>query len=202
MGYGLRSSTSEPDPPRRDVRAPLVDANSSPDVDEVTPMRATPAEDPPVDTHAEEDPGLSFDSPIPYGEKGSLSGSWRIRVVSTTPDATDRVLEENQFNEGPKRGNQFFIAAVAVTYTGAKTGSVYGDLSLHAIDATSVVYESFGRASCGVIPNAINDAGELFPGGTVRGNVCWSVPTRHVRTLRLLAQESFRDSTRRFFALR
>ena len=30
-------------------------------------------------------------------------------------------------------------------------------------------------AYCGVIPDDINDSGETFPGGTITGNVCWSI---------------------------
>jgi DNA helicase-2/ATP-dependent DNA helicase PcrA len=64
-----------------------------------------------------------------------------------------------------------------------------------------VAYEAF-EASRGVIPDDINDAGETFPGGTICGNVCWSVGAGDVASLAMIAEESFTfEETRVFFAL-
>ena len=57
-------------------------------------------------------------------------------------------------------------------------------------------------ASCGVIPDAIDDTGETFPGGSIEGNVCWSVRTEDVGSLVMIAEESFTmDEERVFFSL-
>lgn len=200
-GYVVRSVTSEktnqsadPDPVR-----PSTDRSPG---RSLSPLETTPSAVQSSEPQTESEEGLTFANPIPFHKTVEISSNWKIRVVSTVPDGTALVLHENQFNESPRPGYQFFIARVAVTYTGKRTGNVFGDLDLNAIDTSAVVYESLGKASCGVIPDDITDAGEVFPGGTVKGNTCWSVRSKQSRSLQLLVQESFRDSTRRFLALR
>lgn len=74
-------------------------------------------------------------------------------------------------------------------------------MTLKAIGESNVAYEAF-EASRGVIPDDINDAGETFPGGTICGNVCWSVGAGDVASLAMIAEESFTfEETRVFFAL-
>ena len=57
-------------------------------------------------------------------------------------------------------------------------------------------------AYCGVIPDNIDDSGETFPGGTITGNVCWSIQSTDAASLVMIVEESFNfDDTRAFFAL-
>ncbi|MEZ5258046.1 MAG: hypothetical protein R2705_14440 [Ilumatobacteraceae bacterium] len=124
----------------------------------------------------------------PLGESFAV-GDWTIKVVSATPDAASEIAAANQFNDPPAEGHQFFLATVEATYTGSESSTFWLDMDLRAVGGSAVTY-SF-NASCGVIPNPINDAGETFPGGTITGNVCWSVTVADAGTLRLLASESF-----------
>lgn len=50
---------------------------------------------------------------VPVGTYVELSQGWRVAVIGTTPDATEVVLAENQFNEPPEGGRQFFMAMVS-----------------------------------------------------------------------------------------
>ena len=53
-----------------------------------------------------------------------------------------------------------------------------------------------------MIPDDIDDSGETFPGGTVTGNVCWSIESTDAASLVMIVEESFSfDDTRAFFAL-
>ena len=58
-------------------------------------------------------------------------------------------------------------------------------------------------SACGVIPDNIDDSGETFPGGTITGNVCWSIQSTDAASLVMIVEESFNfdDDTRAFFAL-
>lgn len=176
-------------------REPVSDptaARPAPAPDSPTP----PAEEDDLIESAPEEPeegaaasGSSFATPVPFGQTGQLGSDWEFRVLDTLPDAWDAVYAENEFNDPPKKGHQFFMARIAATYIGSGKGTVFSDLYLQAIGAGQTAYEDYGDATCGVVPDDINDKGDVFPGGTVKGNVCWSVKTTDVNTLKLIAED-------------
>jgi hypothetical protein len=75
-------------------------------------------------------------------------------------------------------------------------------MTLKAVGASSVAYEGFD-ASCGVLPDDLDNAGETFPGGTISGNVCWSIDVADANSLIMLAAPSFSfdDDDREAFSL-
>ena len=99
-------------------------------------------------------------------------------------------MEENQFNDPPPEGNQFFIASLEATYTGTESSTFWGDMRLKPVGDSNVAYEGF-NAYCGVIPDDIDDSGETFPGGTITGNVCWSIQSTDAASLVMIVEESF-----------
>ena len=125
-----------------------------------------------------------------------------MRVIEVIPNATDLVMEENSFNDPPVDGNQFFVATLEAEYVGTESGNFWVDLSWKALGPSAVAYESF-EATCGVFPDSITDAGETFPGGTITGNVCWSVAGDDASDLVMLLDDtfSFDDSTRLVYRL-
>lgn len=135
-------------------------------------------------------PGSSRSNPLPLGATVAyVTGDqhWALRIVSTQPDATAAVLAENQFNDPPAPGNQFFMAAVNMTYvSGTTTGhpGFQASFNLRAVGTSNVVYSTFGdTSSCGVIPDDIDTKGDLLPGGSLTGNICWQVPTTEAGSL-------------------
>jgi hypothetical protein len=121
-----------------------------------------------------------------------------VRVVSVTPDASAEIAAENQFNEPPAEGKQFFMAALEATYNGSESSTFWVDVRLKAVGASSVAYEGGFETDCGVVPNDIDGAGETFPGGTIAGNVCWAIDVADAGTLAMIAEPtfSFEDSQR------
>jgi hypothetical protein len=143
----------------------------------------------------------TLESPVPGGEFAQV-GDWKVRVIEVTHDGTDLVLEENQFNDPPEEGDQFFIATLEAEYTGTESGSFWIDMTWKALGPSAVAYESF-EATCGTFPDSISDAGETFPGGVVTGNVCWSVSAADAADLVMLLEDafSFDDSAREVYRL-
>lgn len=163
-------------------------------------MSLDPSAEPLDETTTVEGGGSDLGPLVAVGDSATV-GSWAITVVGVTPDATDQVMAENQFNDPPVEGNQFYIATLEATYSGDDSSTFWIDMTLKAIGESNVAYEAF-EASCGVIPGDIDDAGETFPGGTITGNICWSVGSEDVASLVMIAEESFTfDETRVFFAL-
>ena len=151
-------------------------------------------------TSLEEGRESGFESAVAIGESATVGG-WELKVVAITPDGTDEVMEENQFNDPPPEGNQFFIASLEATYTGTESSTFWINMTLKSVGDSNVAYEAFD-ASCGVIPDDIDDSGETFPGGTITGNICWSIQSTDAASLVMIVEESFNfDDTRAFFAL-
>jgi hypothetical protein len=110
-----------------------------------------------------------------------LGNGWTIIIRAVIPDATALVLEANRFNDPPPEGRQFFVATVSATYTGPGSAQFSGSFRLRAVGASAVAHSTFDDR-CGVIPNPLPDA-EVFTGGTIEGNVCWSIRSSDATSL-------------------
>ncbi len=117
--------------------------------------------------------GETRDSPLGIGRIGTI-GDYEVSVLSVEPNADEIVMAENEFNEPPAEGNQFFIARIAVTYVGSTTGTPWLDLSFKSVGGKSTSYEMFNN-TCGVYPDDATAIGELFEGGSAEFNVCWQI---------------------------
>ncbi len=139
--------------------------------------------------------------PIPFGFPAQV-GDWTVTVESVEADGTALVMTENQFNDPPEPGEQFVLVRVAGTYEGNETGSFYIDLAYATVGESAVAYTNFGD-SCGVVPDEIPIT-DVFTGGMVSGNICWSVRSEDVASLVMYIEPlfSFDESERVFFALR
>ncbi len=139
-------------------------------------------------------------NPLPLGETVTVA-DWNIAVTGVIEDATAVVLGENTFNEPPADGRQFFIVAIEATYDGAASDMLFASTLFNVVGSRAVSYT--GADSCGVVPNELDAFSEVFPGGTVAGNLCWSVHSDDVDGLVFYLQESFAfDSEPTFVALR
>lgn len=157
-----------------------------------------------IEPTSEEEERNSRNSPVALGEVASIDG-WEVKITDTTPDATEMVLAENQFNDPPAEGRQFFIATVEATFTGEDTdedsSQFWLDVTTNVVDDNNVTYSAMDDY-CGVIPDPLEDTNEVFAGGTVTGNLCWPVASAQVDSLVMFAEPLFSfDSERTWFAL-
>ena len=148
------------------------------------------------------DNGGTRTNPIPFGESAALGNGWRLSVEAVDFNATDVILAESSFNEPPPPDHRYVLVTVRATYEGPEeSASVLGDVRLKAVGASALAY-STSDADCGAVPNDASSAPEVFAGGTVTVNYCWSVPAQDVESLVIFADPSFSDGQRVFFALR
>ena len=110
--------------------------------------------------------------PIPTGTSAPIGGGWTLAVNGSSPDGTAEVLAENQFNDPPPDGHIFFLAEVVLTNDGQEKQDAFF-VEIEAVGNGNAAYDLFG---CGVIPNELDIWVELFPGGSVSGEVCFVVP--------------------------
>jgi hypothetical protein len=138
------------------------------------------------------------ENPVPMGTTVDLGDGWQITVISVIPDATNDVLNENQFNDPPNTGNQFFIARIKAKYTGSGSDTFGGSYRLRSVGPSSVGYSTFEN-SPGVIPDPLPDS-EVFSGGEIEGNVGWEIKSSDAYSLVMYDNPiSFGDSNERIY---
>ncbi|MFA5711634.1 hypothetical protein [Mycolicibacterium sp.] len=118
---------------------------------------------------AADQPGTR-ENPLTIGQPVT-SDDWSIQL-GPPREAGAEVQAENQFNDPPGAGMQFWVVPVTATYTGESTGQPAFDISVKFVGADNRTYDD----SCGVIPSPLADVGELYAGGVAEGNVCVAVP--------------------------
>lgn len=130
----------------------------------------------------------------------SASG-WKVRVNSSTPNGTSAVMAANEFNSKPAAGHQFFIINVTESYSGKGQSNALEGLTLDALGRSNVAYDS--SDDCGVVPDSISDTAQVFTGGSITGNICFSVKSSDAASLLLLAEPGFSlNNVTVFFKLR
>jgi hypothetical protein len=178
------------------------------DLDEVleesgTAMAATPVTVPLAPAGSQDDRGdgtrTSGDTgtrayPIPMGQTVAISDDWELTILSVTPDATDQILAESSYNDPPPPGQQFFVATVRITYTGDDSDTFYG-WGLRTVGKSAVSY-SQSVDDCGMVPDEL-ESRELFTGGTIEGNLCWSIDSSDADSMVLY--DGDQDSDERIF---
>lgn len=130
------------------------------------------------------------ENPIPIGMAVDVGENWQVTVLNVEPDATERVLAESEYNDPPEEGRQFFLAEVSITYTGDDSDT-FSSSELSAVGSSSVAYSAY-EDSCGEIPDELPSR-ELFPGGIITGNVCWSVQSQDVDSLVMYYRHADQD---------
>ena len=166
----------------------------SPSTESKSPESAESDQDPESD---DGDFGTTIDNRIPTGQFAAV-GDWSIRVVGVTPDATKLILDENQFNDPPLEGNQYFIAELEATYEGDSLDRFSSRHSADAVGDSRVVYGQF-ETRCGVIPNPIDQAAHAYTLGTVRGNVCWEIESGDADSLMLIVIPNWDLNAKKYF---
>ena len=134
--------------------------------------------------------------PIPLASDAELD-DWTIKVVETQPDAWHLIAAEDPGNAPPAPGHQYYVVHIAMTYTGSQA-SQRSDVRFSTVGESSVAYGD--DASCGVVPNALSSV-DVPSGGTITGNLCWSVTTADAANLLLVAEGAAGSGDPLFLAL-
>jgi hypothetical protein len=158
-------------------------------------------QDVPTPSPATVAPGTSSrDQPVPMGT-AARAGDWSISVLAVTPDAWAAIQAENQFNDPPEPGHQFVMVTISLTYEGTESADPGFDPSFKAVGESNVAYDTFSPG-CGVVPRDLSSAGEVFTGGTIEANVCFSVDSEDVDSLVMYVESLFSiDDSRTWFSL-
>ncbi len=138
--------------------------------------------------------GSARERPFPLGVAAPTVDGWDLQVVSFVADATASV------NALPAGGKVFSIARVRATRTASGPDTFDGSFRLGAVGPAGVVNTTFENSCTGLIPDPISNE-NVSPGGTIEGNVCWSVRSKDVGSLVLVDEPSTGDRLQ-FWAFR
>ncbi len=131
---------------------------------------AATSDDVAADEEEPEPEGGTRDNPYRFSEVVG-NDDWTVDLGKPR-EAWDTIRAENQFNEAPADGMEYWIVPVEATYTGSETGTPWLDLTVEFVGDDSVTYSD----NCGVIPDDLMDTDELYEGGKANGNLCVTVP--------------------------
>jgi len=156
-------------PPASTDEVSQVEPAEEADVAEVEPE---PEPEPAVEA------GTSIDAPLPFAtpvEVDSWAGTYTVSFGAVNWDASSIVENENPFNVDPGEGEKFIIVTVTMTNTDDTEWNAYGTLFWGDIKLVSNG-RGFSEGSIVVVPNGLSTQGDLYPGGTVTGDVAFLVP--------------------------
>jgi hypothetical protein len=161
-----------------------IEVAVDPDATTVTAVRT--ATETPVPTVAQSiDTGTtatSRDNPAPIGQPVTV-GDYQITVTAVTLNSTD-AYAGSAYMEPPPPGEQFVVASISVTYTGATSGAPPQDLDFNAVGALSKSYSaSMNLCGIGDLSGHVLLATELFAGGSGEYYVCWQIDSEDQSSL-------------------
>jgi hypothetical protein len=136
--------------------------------------------------------------PFPLGAPGTLADGWQLVVTGVTPDAWKGIHDELPSTIGPSSDQRDFEVRVQATYMGQGTG-VFSGMRLALLSGLQTTYNQINN-SCGTVPDMI-PPNLMTPGGSTRGNVCFTVRASDVDSLVLFDNQSI-VADRLYFALK
>lgn len=152
-------------------------------------------------------PGSSRDDPAPIGTTLEIGG-WELTVTDVNLDAADFLASQDDFIDPPEAGEVYVLISLSATYSGNgedDSTSFFFSFSHGAVGDSSVAYDPFQDACTFFdLPNGFDDSREVFEGGTIEGDICYSVDESDADSLLFFVEESFGfgDSDRVWFELR
>jgi len=142
----------------------------------------------PVPTPETSGVGTSLDNPIPVGDAARV-GEWTVRVVGYTPNATEAVQRENQFNEKPKAGEQYVLVTLRTTFEGTGSADPWADQTWSVVSTDGTLYEEAAQ----VWPDDLNNVGKVPSGVSGVGNVGFMVKSSNVPGLTMYIEADTAD---------
>jgi len=134
---------------------------------------ATPRPSPipePTATPKPVEPGHAYHSPASVGTSVQADDKVEVTVLEVERQASDRIVQENMFNEPPAEGEEYIMAKAKVKYYGASDKTVrISPMTFRVTGSKGVLYD----APMLVINDELE--GEIFGGGELQGWLAFAV---------------------------
>ena len=164
-GGGTTATAEQTDEPTDDP----ADEPSDGAAEEPTDEPSDDGAEEPSDDAAEEpaaDGGGTKDSPYALGETFTIEdadgGTLDVTLGEVDWDATDAVMEANEFNTEPEDGETYILVPIEVTYHGDDSFEPGFSLSVEYVSDKGNSYSAAGA----ITPDSWIDVGTVYDGGT------------------------------------
>ena len=131
-------------------------------------------------------------NPYPFGTPVTLEGGWRVKVNSAKIDATAEIEAVVDSGTGehpnpvPRAGYQYTLVNVSMKAVQPMPVDVADFLTqLSQLGAAGKVSGLYAADTCQPPEPDLGSAGQVTEGQTVRGNLCYLIPSADASTLRL-----------------
>lgn len=144
-----------------------------------------------VTTTTEPEEG-SRENPFDLGTPLITTDGLEVMVDSVNFEAEAAIMDANSFNDPPEPGMRYVLVNLSIANSGDEPTIPWLAITLEAIGSQNRVHGRCGQ----VIPDNLQDAPELYPGGTATGNLCVVVPEEEVAdgSLLLMVSPGFGDA--------
>jgi hypothetical protein len=143
-------------------------------------------------------PGSS-QQPFPLGAPGTLVDGWQLVVTGVTPDAWSGIHSAITSSVAPAPDQRDYMLRVQATFVGQGTG-VFSAMRLALLSGVQTTYEQLHN-NCGIVPDMV-PPNLVTAGGSLRGNVCFTVRSSEIDSLVLFDNQSPLDQDKLYFSLR
>lgn len=116
-------------------------------------------------------------NPVPLGSPAEVDG-WRFVVENYVPDALSLIRSRDEGATPPKAGHRYIVARLSATRiadTSADLDAELLRLQFNVVGESNVAYSALTDGCDMVLTPDPLGAAEVFPGGTITGNICWEV---------------------------
>ena len=135
----------------------------------------------------------SMNEPHPIGTTVDIGNDWELTINSSVADGTDLVMAEDDFFDPPELGTVYALVNITLTNTGEEVKSPW-EPNIKAVGDEKVELGDCGWAT---IPDDPDFSKDLFPSGSVTGNICFEMPEGS--SLTIYANTTWFDSDNIFF---
>lgn len=136
--------------------------------------------------------------PFPPGAQGMLADGWQLVVTDVTPDAYTAIHAAVPSAIAPTADQRDFVVRIQATYLGQGTG-VFSAMRLVLLSGSGTTYDQLHNG-CGVLPDIV-PPNLVTAGGSVRGNICFSVRPAEIDSL-VMVDNQTADNDRVYFSLK
>jgi hypothetical protein len=136
--------------------------------------------------------------PFSLGAPGTLADGWQLVVTGVTPDAWSGIHNSIASSVAPAPDQRDYMVRVQATFVGQGTG-VFSAMRLALLSGAQTAYDQLHN-NCGIVPDMV-PPNLVTSGGSLRGNVCFTVRASDIDSLVLFDNQSA-DQDKLYFALR
>lgn len=138
-------------------------------------------------------------APAALGTALDIGDGWTLTINGSNLDAEADVIAASDFNDPAPDGQVYVLIDTTIAYDGDEASGSLFSVDLNLVGDSNVSANDSCSASS--LPDEIDTFADIFPGGSVSGNLCFLVDSNDVSSLVAYATGEVFSDDYEFFAL-